>query len=97
MQPNVSSETKTSAARSRRLVLFQHYLTTNDRHHTAIHTSADHFAVRVKCRKPLVVTKHSGLNESDASSGSGTEDVLSINSSEPDTTCLPKGVYFGAV
>ncbi|XP_060768474.1 transcriptional regulator ATRX-like isoform X2 [Neoarius graeffei] len=62
MQPNVSSETKTSAARSR--------------------------------RKPLVVTKHSGLNESDASSGSGTEDVLSINSSEPDTTCLPKGTVF---
>ncbi|KAF7688995.1 transcriptional regulator ATRX-like isoform X2 [Silurus meridionalis] len=45
-------------------------------------------------RKPLVVTKHSGLNESDASSESGTEDVLSINSSEPDTTCLPKGTVF---
>ncbi|XP_066515415.1 transcriptional regulator ATRX-like isoform X2 [Hoplias malabaricus] len=45
-------------------------------------------------RKPLVVTKHSGLNESDVSSESETEDVLSINSSEPDTTCLPKGTVF---
>ncbi|GAA6093479.1 transcriptional regulator ATRX-like [Tachysurus ichikawai] len=61
MQPGISSEAKSSAARSR--------------------------------RKPLVVTKHSGLNESDASSESGNEDVLSINSSDPDTTCLPKGVY----
>lgn len=41
----------------------------------------------------MVVTKHSGLNESDASSESGMEDVLSVNSSEPDSTCLPKGVY----
>ncbi|KAM9440693.1 ATRX chromatin remodeler, like [Clarias gariepinus] len=45
-------------------------------------------------RKPLVVTKHSGLNESDASSESGMEDVLSVNSSEPDSTCLPKGTVF---
>ncbi|XP_036435920.1 transcriptional regulator ATRX-like isoform X3 [Colossoma macropomum] len=45
-------------------------------------------------RKPLVVTKHSGLNESDVSSESETEEVLSINSSEPDTTCLPKGTVF---
>ncbi|XP_060719259.1 transcriptional regulator ATRX-like [Tachysurus vachellii] len=62
MQPGISSEAKSSAARSR--------------------------------RKPLVVTKHSGLNESDASSESGTEDVLSVNSSDPDTTCLPKGTVF---
>ncbi|XP_058238856.1 transcriptional regulator ATRX-like isoform X2 [Hemibagrus wyckioides] len=62
MQPSISSEAKSSSARSR--------------------------------RKPLVVTKHSGLNESDASSESGTEDVLSVNSSEPDTTCLPKGTVF---
>lgn len=40
-----------------------------------------------------MVTKHSGLNESDASSESGNEDVLSVNSSEQDATCLPKGVY----
>lgn len=97
MQPNVSSETKTSAARSRRSVLFQRYLRTNDRHYIAIYASAKHVAIRVKSRKPLVVTKHSGLNESDASSESGTEDVLSVNSSEPDTTCLPKGVYFSTV
>ncbi|XP_035383362.1 transcriptional regulator ATRX-like isoform X2 [Electrophorus electricus] len=45
-------------------------------------------------RKPLMVSKRSGLNESDASSESGAEDVLSINSSEPDTSCLPKGTVF---
>ncbi|XP_062845195.1 transcriptional regulator ATRX-like isoform X2 [Trichomycterus rosablanca] len=45
-------------------------------------------------RKPLVVTKHSGLNESDASTESGADDALSVNSSEPDTSCLPKGTVF---
>ncbi len=42
-------------------------------------------------RKPAVVTKHSGMNESDASSESGAEDVMSVQSSDPDTNVLPKG------
>lgn len=41
-------------------------------------------------RKPAVVTKHSGMNESDASSESDAEDVMSVQSSDPDTV-LPKG------
>ncbi|XP_076847145.1 ATRX chromatin remodeler, like isoform X2 [Brachyhypopomus gauderio] len=45
-------------------------------------------------RKPSVVTKRSGMNESDASSESAAEDVLSANSSDPDTSCLPKGTVF---
>ncbi|KAK2911162.1 hypothetical protein Q8A67_003295 [Cirrhinus molitorella] len=45
-------------------------------------------------RKPAVVTKHSGMNESDASSESGTEDVMSVHSSDPDTNFLPKGTMF---
>ncbi|XP_051540427.1 transcriptional regulator ATRX-like isoform X2 [Myxocyprinus asiaticus] len=45
-------------------------------------------------RKPTVVTKHSGMNESDASSESGAEDVVSVQSSEPDTSSLPKGTVF---
>ncbi|KTF90639.1 hypothetical protein cypCar_00016358 [Cyprinus carpio] len=45
-------------------------------------------------RKPAVVTKHSGMNESDASSESGAEDVMSVHSSDPDTNVLPKGTVF---
>ncbi|XP_058631669.1 transcriptional regulator ATRX-like isoform X3 [Onychostoma macrolepis] len=45
-------------------------------------------------RKPAVVTKHSGMNESDASSESGAEDVMSVPSSDPDTNVLPKGTVF---
>ncbi|XP_059407059.1 transcriptional regulator ATRX-like isoform X3 [Carassius carassius] len=45
-------------------------------------------------RKPAVVTKHSGMNESDASSESGAEDVMSVHSSDPDTNSLPKGTVF---
>ncbi|XP_067295262.1 transcriptional regulator ATRX-like isoform X3 [Pseudorasbora parva] len=45
-------------------------------------------------RKPTVVTKHSGMNESDASSESGTEDVMSVHSNDHDTNCLPKGTVF---
>uniref|UniRef100_A0A8C2GYV9 DNA helicase n=1 Tax=Cyprinus carpio TaxID=7962 RepID=A0A8C2GYV9_CYPCA len=45
-------------------------------------------------RKPAVVTKHSGMNESDASSESGAEDGMSVHSSDPDTNFLPKGTVF---
>ncbi len=49
------------------------------------------FVIRYLYRKPAVVTKHSGMNESDASSESGAEDVMSVHSSDPDTNVLPKG------
>lgn len=49
------------------------------------------FVNRYFFRKPAVVTKHSGMNESDASSESGAEDVMSVHSSDPDTNVLPKG------
>uniref|UniRef100_A0A672NVL7 DNA helicase n=1 Tax=Sinocyclocheilus grahami TaxID=75366 RepID=A0A672NVL7_SINGR len=45
-------------------------------------------------RKPAVVTKHSGMNESDTSSESGAEDGMSDHSSDPDTNFLPKGTVF---
>lgn len=45
-------------------------------------------------RKPTVVTKHSGMNESDASSESGAEDDISVHSSDHDTNLLPKGTVF---
>ncbi|KAK7172885.1 hypothetical protein R3I93_002874 [Phoxinus phoxinus] len=45
-------------------------------------------------RKPTVVTKHSGVNESDASSESGAEDVMSVHSNDHDTNFLPKGTAF---
>ncbi|XP_056313623.1 transcriptional regulator ATRX-like isoform X2 [Danio aesculapii] len=45
-------------------------------------------------RKPTVVTKHSGMNESDVSSESGAEDVISVHSSDHDTNLLPKGTVF---
>ncbi|XP_030648162.1 ATRX chromatin remodeler, like [Chanos chanos] len=43
-------------------------------------------------RKPSVVIRHTGLDESNASSESTTEDAASNNSySDPDLTSLPKG------
>ncbi|TRZ02070.1 hypothetical protein DNTS_016491, partial [Danionella cerebrum] len=41
--------------------------------------------------KPAIVTKHSGVNESDTSSESGADEVISIHSSDHDTNILPKG------
>ncbi|KAA0716657.1 Transcriptional regulator ATRX [Triplophysa tibetana] len=45
-------------------------------------------------RKPTVVTKHSGLNESDESSESGAEDLISVHSNDHDSNFLPKGTVF---
>ncbi|XP_073717334.1 ATRX chromatin remodeler, like [Misgurnus anguillicaudatus] len=45
-------------------------------------------------RKPIVVTKHSGMNESDVSSESGAEDGMSVHSNEPNTGILPIGTVF---